>query len=356
MLAWSVTPGFPVLLGLASLGFLLLVWWSFPGVLTEKFPLRSDPGPPRSSSNAESSWLGNWISRGLDSTSYVVFLTWCAIFVAPLYFLYPSGVREGLESITASVVGYFIAGTVAAGLLAAIVKYSSSVLRIVLDVDTYLRAEPADATPRAKIVERYVSLLRYLMRYRDPNDGRGYDSVVIVAHSLGTLISADLLRFLHQEGDPALAVLGLAGADVSDQGGVPLKLLTMGSPIRQLLNRFFPYLYDWAQESPDNGLQPLPVSAVKPPKIAPNALPDPAELGVRQWVNLYRSGDYVGRSLWLTEWYRRTTGNDDQGAYPQPLYVASPSGRAEMCIGAGAHTHYWDDTAPDVAEQLNGLI
>ena len=29
---------------------------------------------------------------------------------------------------------------------------------------------------------------------------------------------------------------------------------------------------------------------------------------------------------------------------------------AEFCIGAGAHTHYWDDTAPDIAEALNELI
>ena len=27
-----------------------------------------------------------------------------------------------------------------------------------------------------------------------------------------------------------------------------------------------------------------------------------------------------------------------------------------MCIGIGAHTHYWDRTAPDVAHTLNALI
>jgi len=384
VLAWSITPGFPVLLGLGGAGFLLLVWWALPSVLTEKFPLRNskqetaweneqEPNsdakknhdkpeqdeldPPRSSTNKESSWLGSWISRGLDSMSYVVFLVWCSIFVAPLYFAYPANMRESLTKVTASLVGYFIAGTVAAALLAAIVKYAGGVLRIVLDVDTYLRTEPAEATPRAKIVERYVSLLRYLVRYRDPSDGRGYDSIVIVAHSLGTLISADLLRFLHEEGDPALAPIGLAGMSVEKQGGVPIKFLTMGSPIRQLLNRFFPYLYDWAQACPDNGLRPLPEQIISPPpNIAPNALPDPSELGVTKWVNMYRSGDYVGRSLWLTEWYRRTDGDNDHGAYPEPIYVAQDGSRAEMCIGAGAHTHYWDDTAPDVAEQLNDLI
>jgi hypothetical protein len=195
------------------------------------------------------------------------------------------------------------------------------------------------------------------VRYRDPVDGRGYESVVIVAHSLGSLITADLLRFLHAEGDPALAALGLAGEFEQQQGTIFLKLLTMGNPIRQLLNRFFPYLYDWARENPDNGLRPLPAPVTAPPPtLGANALPDPAELGVSTWINIYRSGDYVGRSLWLTEWYRRTAGPDDAGRRPDPLYVASSGTRSEMCIGAGAHTHYWDDTAPDVAEQLNRLI
>ena len=44
------------------------------------------------------------------------------------------------------------------------------------------------------------------------------------------------------------------------------------------------------------------------------------------------------------------------GAYPSAIYVASSDRCSEMCIGAGAHTHYWDDTAPDIAEQLNALI
>jgi hypothetical protein len=358
VLVWSVTPGFPITLLLALAGFFLLVWWALPSVLTETLPGRDESIPPRSSTNGETSWLGSWTSRGLDGVSYVVFLSWSAIFVAPLYFLYlyPAGLLVCLRGVTATIVGYSLVGTLAAGVLAAVVKYSSPVLRAVLDVDNYLRTEPADATPRAKIVERYVSLLRYLVSYRNPADGRGYDSVVIVAHSLGTLISADLLRFLCSEGDSALAPLGLAGDGAPKQGRIDLKMFTMGSPIRQLLNRFFPYLYDWARETPDNGLKPLPVPAVTPPSMDPTSLPDPSELGLAKWVNIYRSGDYVGRSLWLTEWYRRTAGNDSDGAYPDPIYIASLGDRSEMCMGAGAHTHYWDDTAPDVAEQLNGLI
>ena len=58
--------------------------------------------------------------------------------------------------------------------------------------------------------------------------------------------------------------------------------------------------------------------------------PDPDELSVDQWSNFYRSGDYVGRSLWHQD--------------------------ADLCIGAGAHTHYWDKTAPKIAEELDFLI
>ena len=56
-------------------------------------------------------------------------------------------------------------------------------------------------------MERYVSLLDYLSDYKDPADGKSYDRIVIVAHSLGALISADLLRFLKvQSASPRIDV------------------------------------------------------------------------------------------------------------------------------------------------------
>jgi hypothetical protein len=354
VLAWSVGYQLPITLGLFTLALFLLIWWALPAAITERFPLRDQKEPPRSSTNLESVRLGTWLSRGLDATSVVIFLFWCAIFLAPpaFYFL-PHAWQCYLMEWTVHIVSGF-ALAASGAVIAAIVKYGSPMLGAVLDVDTYLRTSPPDATPRAKIVERYVSTLRYLARHRDA-DGRGYDSVVIVAHSLGSLISADLLRFLYSDGDPELAAFGLAG----DQkpGTISLSLLTMGNPTRQLLNRFIPYLYDWMRDKPDNGLRPLPDPVLNPPATIPaDSLPDPAELGVTKWVNTYRSGDYVGRSLWLDEWYRRTDGTGGDGRYPQEIHEANLGRRSEMCIGAGAHTHYWDDTAPDVAEVLNSLI
>ena len=353
-LVWSVGTGFPLTLIMFGISLFLLFWWVLPGVLTETFLLRNQKEPPRSSTNAESVRLGTWLSRGLDATSVITFLFWCSIFLIPTIYVFGLNWPIWLRPTTGYIVQSFAAvATIAT--LTVIFKYGSPILDAILDVDTYLRTSPQYATPRAKIVERYVSLLRYIARYRGP-DGRGYDSVVIVAHSLGTLISADLLRFLKAAGDPELAALGLAGEDTPNQGGIPIKLLTMGSPIRQLLNRFFPYLYDWVREEPDNGFAPLPKPAPNAPDIAPNALPDPAELGVTQWVNTYRSGDYVGRSIWLDEWYYRTDGVATQGRYPEPIHSATAGPRCEVCIGAGAHTHYWNDTAPDVAERLNAMI
>jgi len=355
VLGWLVGNGFPSTLILFATALLLLFWWVWPGVLTETFPLRDLRKAPRSSTNAASVRMGEWTSRGLDATSIITFLLWCAVFSVPAISLFWWRRDSTLLAVALSGIVQLLA-TGATAALGGVVKFGGAALDAILDVGTYLGSSPQNATQRAKIVERYVSLLRYIARYRGP-DGRAYDSVVIVAHSLGMVISADLLRFLKAAGDPDLASLGLAGEKVPDQGGISIKFLTMGSPIRQLLNRFFPYLYDWVRDEPDNGLSPLPEPVLNPPpNIAPNALPDPAELGVIQWVNTYRSGDYVGRSIWLGEWYQRTAGPAAEGRYPQPIYSATAGPRREMCIGAGAHTHYWDDTAPDVAEQLNSLI
>jgi hypothetical protein len=80
------------------------------------------------------------------------------------------------------------------------------------------------------------------------------------------------------------------------------------------------------------------------------------DLGLDRWVSAYRSGDYVGRSLWLDEWYLRTPNDADPGT-TAPFLVESDDGtHAEMCTGAGAHTHYMDDTAPDIARLLDQLI
>jgi hypothetical protein len=184
-----------------------------------------------------------------------------------------------------------------------------------------------------------------------------------VAHSLGALISGDMLNLLqhqltHQDesNDPGLRKFGFGRP--RGHAEIPIRLFTMGNPIRQLHNRFFPYLYDWVRDSPDNGSKPLPTPPEQPPDEIAFPWPVPADLGVEKWVSAYRSGDYVGRSLWLDGWYGRTDKCDKDGIYPEEMKkIKDKDGtRIEFCIGAGAHTHYWDDTAPDIAETLNELI
>jgi hypothetical protein len=351
-LSWAAGYQIPITLGLALLGFFLLLWWGIPSVLTERFPYRGKKIPPRYSTDAVSLRMGSWISRGLDASSVVTFLLWTAVFLAPAAYLLLDifdHIHGGSRLIDQTIMNLtrasdWIAGAsviASAGALAALAKGGETVLGTVLDVDTYLRSTPKQATPRAKIFERYASVLHYVDEYRDEH-GRPYDSIVIVAHSLGALISGDLLHFMHSDrylkGNPAIQR--------------PVKLLTMGNPTRQLLNRFFPYLYDWVRAVPDNGLIPLSTpSSSGPAPPLDESLPDPKELGVQLWVNAYRSGDYVGRSVWLDEWYQRP---DDE---TEPSLSSSPDGtRNEMCIGAGAHTHYMDDTAPEIAWMLDQLI
>ena len=155
-----------------------------------------------------------------------------------------------------------------------------------------------------------------------------------MSHSQGTVITVDLLRFCQR-------FRNLLGTPLP-----PTFLFTMGCPLRNLYGTFFPHLYKWAFE------QPLP-----------------ATLGIKEWVNAYRSGDYVGRYVWrdpdkvdiFLRRYRSDGKNhlwdlktefDPKG---HPVGTGFPSTR-EICIGAGAHTHYWDETAPEIAFELDRLI
>jgi len=305
--------------------------------------------------------MGTWMSRGLDATTVVALLLWSAVFVLPLLYKLAASKWPPLDDVIFGPLTFSIVTNTLVGftLLAAIAKGGQTVLATLLDVDTYLRSTPVYSTPRATIFERYISTLRYLRSYRDEN-GHGYDSIVIVAHSLGALISGDLLYYLQSErGKEERQKPDPAKPSSSKFTSIPITLLTMGNPTRQLLNRFFPYLYDWVRPSPDNGKCPLPVPMPCPDdletlEIEDTAPPDPADLGLTCWINAYRSGDYVGRSLWLNEWYHRPAYSP--GSETPRVISSRDRKRHELCIGAGAHVHYMDDTAPDIAWLLDSLL
>ena len=205
-----------------------------------------------------------------------------------------------------------------------------------LDVDVHFREFPRDAIPRVRIVERYVALLRHVV-------AQGFRRVVIVAHSQGTVITADLLCYLKHRpellvedqkrsaGDrpsadddspDPLAELGAALADVK------IDLLTVGCPLRQLYAQRFPAQYGWA------------------------CTPEPAQLGVGRWFNAWGAADYVGRWLW-------SSGGPlpldvSTGAYDQPVVHAAD--RRDVCIGPTAHTHYFEPEQAAVRALLMELL
>jgi len=192
----------------------------------------------------------------------------------------------------------------------------------VLDIDNYFGDPPNRQPPRARIYSRYASLLAYVRE-------RGYARIVIVAHSQGTVISADLLRYLQSQGRLQSLV-----------GGLPVALVTVGSPLRDLYAERFPLLYRW----------------VGPRDAAfADASPAAAELGASEWVNACRSGDYVGRFIW--------TPDGDAARFaaatvePDGSVQARRAGdRTEFCLGSGGHTHYFSNDAVALAVEIDRLV
>jgi hypothetical protein len=137
-------------------------------------------------------------------------------------------------------------------------------LDIIGDVDTYLQVDR-----RAPILARAHTLLRHLR-------GRPYDQIVVVAHSQGTVIMAEVFResLRHRRDD------------------APIRFVTMGSPLVHLYYRFFTTTFDWVERA---------TRAIR------------KELGLTSWTNLYAYGDYVGstvRDARLLKLVREQEGND----------------------------------------------
>jgi hypothetical protein len=365
LLVQSAPVGLPLVLASLGIGFLLLLLLAAPSAIQEGTH-------PLSATNAASRRLGSWLSGAFSAFPAVIYFFWLAALGVPAiyivaatisYWLNPPPDSRMLHLYVWQFQNLLVNLTLKSGpVIAAVVvfmatagkaifKSASTILDTILDVDNYLRTSPANKTPRARIVERYASLLHYLHK-------QGYDRIVIVAHSLGSLISADLLRFLKHNRIPSLTSYAFAGAG---PGSTPIRLFTMGNPLRQLLNRFFPDLYQYIRLVPDDsGESPQPL--VPPGRIPQNARPEPADLGIEVWLNHYRSGDYVGRSLWLDQWMDRTGSGDQKGEFPaeptadQFADQANHPKRVEACIGLGAHTHYWDRSAPDIGMVVDELI
>ncbi|MBX3622913.1 MAG: hypothetical protein KF891_23330 [Rhizobacter sp.] len=215
-----------------------------------------------------------------------------------------------------------------------------------LDVDNHFREFPRQAIPRVLIFERYVALLEHVL-------AQGHERVVIVAHSQGTVITADLLRYLQRRDrlQPAASAGDRLVTLGRRLGAARVRLLTAGSPLRQLYALRFPWLYRWvlgrgdAQPEGERGDARAPLG------------PDPrADLGVAHWVNVWGAGDYVGRWLW-------SAAHDpalpplavDDAAYDGVPTQQAPVYR-DLCLGPEAHTHYFELDNEVMLAELRALV
>jgi hypothetical protein len=301
--------------------FVIVALWSIlPSIVAEIKPPKKYDEHRRTNTRMRA--LGVWLTRGLDAIPAVA-----ELFAILLIFVLSIFWRQTLDCAPphdSSWTAISAAGALLAALIGARfwLPGASAALDVMLDVDNYLRQHPKKSTPRARIAERCSSVLRFILNSREC--GHDYSSVVIIAHSQGTVITADLLRFLRHANDPLSENLE----------SKRLALFTMGNPLMQLYARAFPGLYAWVWD----GL-------------------NPQDLGVVKWVNAYCSGDYVGRVIAgvvdESRWDRRKSNPQNDLT---PDVTTSATGIVEMCIGEGAHTHYWDQHGGDIAIQLDTLI
>ncbi len=301
--------------------------------------LREEVAPGDDEQSA--SWtlrLGRWWTGGRRCLGYLFggFVPLLAIAGAVVYLLFVEqklfGVEHALDwlgengDVLVRVGQWLAGGAVTITALGARFTETFGKLRVALDaaldVDNYFQ-DPADnLPPRARIFSRYASLLADVCK-------RGYSRVVIVSHSQGTVISADLLHYL------------VVTRRLRDYvGATPLSLVTVGSPLRDLYAALFPFLYRWMGAQPSSAF---------------GSQPDPADLQVTRWVNAYRAGDYVGRAIWTAQTAPamfRVAALSADGA----VLATNEGARTEFCLGAGAHTHYFSNDAVALAVEIDRLV
>jgi hypothetical protein len=366
---------------------LLLMAWSFlPSVWAEVQPPESTPQTDNHNCDKKLSLkFGIWLNNGYRTVHFFLpaISALFIILVIAYFILIPiknswiadnsSWIADNTDLSESIKKTLFIIGTLAKSLAVILTASTTSILvlgsrlqqlsggignviDVILDVDNYLRLHPIGDNPRTRIFSRYYSLLRYLCEQKDSQNQPKYDALILVAHSQGAVITADLLRFIKKEEPKGLDPL--LSSDSAEK--LPVYFFSMGNPLRQLYSVGFPHLYEWVinyNEPDENG----------PNNYDQNGLgdkPKPEDLGLEQWVNTYNSGDYVGRYLWRKS---KSEVNEKKLTREEKLFKPSSSvedkdnisekGKyREFCLGAGAHTHYWNATTNRVADEINRLI
>lgn len=257
----------------------------------------------------------------------------------------PRWSRDILAPLVWTAASATVALSVLGGLLSRYVPWLRAPLDMALDVDSHFREFPRQGIPRSRIFSRFAALLEHVA-------AQGYVRVVIVSHSQGTVIATELLRTLRYraQGD---APADDAAAALWRSLAPRLHLLTAGCPLRQLYASRFPTLYRWVLQQHAG-------------RMGPRA----AEAGVQRWVNAYTSGDYVGRWLWsrpprpggeVSDTMidaRERDGDVYEGpSAPPDLAVAmGDAAECDVCLGTGAHTHYFETDQRCMAGLIDQLV
>jgi len=324
---------------------LFAVWALLPAIV-------ADINPPKGNPNKEKSvWLGSSLDAGYKTLRFAgEILRWTYLAIAAFVFAHLLGFNPivgpfatlvanlnakltstGIHDPGATLIAILGSAivlilTAGQGPLSFIALGFKAAIAVALDVVAWLRVRPETQNPKGRICARFVSLLRHICS--EHTAGASYRGIVLVAHSQGTVITTDLLRFLSYQfrwpkHDTALEPL---------KADIPIYLMTFGNPLRQLYDLRFPNLYAWTF-----------------PASSDEERPRADDLGVQAWINGYRSGDYVGRFLWHKE---------TPGAWvPDPAVPKDEFKKhQEFCLGEGAHVHYFDATAPSVPLWLNKAI
>lgn len=289
----------------------------------------------------DASMLGRWLSGGYGWLNGVVFalVAGCAAFTVffskallgaasePICDAKAAVLAHTFGVASANMLSYVVLG--AAGLAAFLTAFSTLLSRympwlrlpldVALDVDNHFREFPRKAIPRARIFARFTALLEEL-------DAQGYSHIVIVAHSQGSVLTVDLLRYFKYRAER------MKGAQPSDRIvqlwstlEKKIVLLTAGSPLHQLYEARFPSLYSWQLG------------------------PQPDDVGAYRWINVYASGDYVGR--WLLP------SHDNAECYEKSAVLPSEDALThDYCVGAGGHLRYFDSDRVDVAALIDRLV
>ena len=153
--------------------------------------------------NARKLFPGIWARETPAQASLSSGLSWLAAFVLPplvgvvAYLWFPWSVLAAPRTwclIAAALIAVFLSGWV---------------VPVLGDVARYVRTSPDAVSSRAAIRNRGLELLRALhgpigprAKGYDFGDRTGYERIVVVGHSLGSIIAYDVLRLLWQERGP----------------------------------------------------------------------------------------------------------------------------------------------------------